>query len=89
MRLAISLYGSRILAVQGRRSGNWRAVPVNLLDHGEARYLVAPHGETEWVRNLRAAGSGELRLGSRRHAFRAIEVEDAEKVPILRPYLER
>ena len=89
MRLGVSLYGSRILAVRGRTSGEWRTVPVNLLDHGGRRYLVAPRGETEWVRNLRASGGGELRLGSRRDAFFATEIGDAEKVPILRAYLER
>lgn len=87
--LGLSLYGSRNLAVRGRRSGEWRIVPVNLLEWDGARYLVAPRGETQWVRNLRAAGGGELRLGSRREAFRAIEIDDAEKPPVLRAYLAR
>jgi len=86
-RLGLSLAGSRVLAVRGRKSGEWRTVPVNLLDHGGARYLVAPRGETEWVRNLRAGGTGELRLGGRREAFRATELGDADKVPVLRAYL--
>jgi hypothetical protein len=64
-------------------------VPVNLLEHDGARYLVAPRGETEWLRNLRARGIGELRLGSRVEEFRAIELGDPEKPPILRVYLER
>jgi deazaflavin-dependent oxidoreductase (nitroreductase family) len=88
-RLGVSLYGSRVLAVRGRRSGEWRTIPVNLLEHAGARYLVAPRGETEWVRNLRASGTGELRLGSRREPFRATEVAGAEKLPVLRAYLER
>lgn len=88
-RLGISLYGSRILAVRGRKSGHWRTVPVNLLEHEGLHYLVAPRGETEWVRNLRTSGTGELRLGSRRDVFRAIELEGAEKLPILRAYLDR
>jgi deazaflavin-dependent oxidoreductase (nitroreductase family) len=88
-RLGISLYGSRILAVPGRKSGTFRTVPVNLLEHEGDRYLVAPRGETEWVRNLRASGAGELRLGSGREEFRAIELRDAEKPPILRAYLAR
>jgi deazaflavin-dependent oxidoreductase (nitroreductase family) len=86
-RLGISLYGSRILAVRGRQSGEWRMVPVNPLTHEGARYLVAPRGETQWVRNLRAAGGGELRLGRRRDAFRATEVADRDKPPLLRAYL--
>src|SRR5258705_710925 len=83
-RLGISIMGSRVLAVRGRKSGQWRTVPVNLLDIDGVRYLVAPRGETEWVRNLRASGTGELRLASRREVFAATELRDAEKVPILR-----
>lgn len=86
-RLGWSLYGSRILAVRGRKSGEWRTVTVNLLEHDGARYLVAPRGETEWVRNLRVHPEGELRVGRRHDRFRAIEVADEDKVPILRAYV--
>lgn len=88
-RIGISLYGSRILAVRGRTSGEWRTVPINLLIQNGARYLVAPRGETQWVRNLRAAGSGELRLGRRCEAFRAEELRDSDKPPVLRAYLRK
>jgi len=88
-RLGISVYGSRILAVRGRKSGEWRTVPVNLLIHEGAQYLVAPRGETQWVRNLRVVGGGELRLGRRREAFRAVELRDGEKPAILRAYLHK
>ena len=87
--LGVSLYGSRNLAVRGRKSGEWRVVPVNLLVCDGERYLVAPRGEAHWVRNLRAARGGELRLGRRSEPFRAVEVSDADKPPILRAYLER
>ena len=87
--IGVSLYGSRNLAVRGRRSGEWRVVPVNLLDWNGGRYLVAPRGETQWVRNLRAAGTGELRLGRAREPFRAVEIGDADKPPVLRAYLAR
>src|SRR3954462_8703898 len=73
-RLGISVWGSRILRVRGRKSGEWRSNPVNLLTVDGHRYLVAPRGTTQWVRNLRAAGGGELALGSRSTPFRAIEV---------------
>ena len=88
-RLGVSVWGSRTLAVRGRASGEWRTVPVNLLEHEGVRYLVAPRGETQWVRNLRVAGGGELRLGARREIFRAHELGDAEKPPVLRAYLRR
>jgi deazaflavin-dependent oxidoreductase (nitroreductase family) len=85
----ISLYGSRILAVRGRVSGEWRTNPVNPLKFEGQRYLVAPRGHTQWVRNLRAAGGGELRLGWRTERFTATELPDADKPPILRAYLKR
>jgi deazaflavin-dependent oxidoreductase (nitroreductase family) len=85
----VSVLGSRVLAVKGRTSGVWRTTPVNLLDHDGTRYLVSARGEGQWVRNLRAAGTGELRVGTRREAFRGRELSDEEKVPVLRAYLKR
>jgi len=85
----ISLYGSRNLAVRGRKSGDWRIVPVNLLEVGGVSFLVAPRGETQWVRNIRVAGGGELRLGRHSQPFRALELPDADKPPVLRAYLAR
>ena len=85
----VSVLGSRVLAVKGRSSGQWRTTPVNLLEHDGRRYLVAPRGETQWVRNLRAVGTGELRLGKRAEPFRGRELADEEKVPVLRAYLKR
>jgi len=62
---------------------------VNLLTYEGRKYLVAPRGLTQWVRNLRVAGGGELLLGSKTESFKAVEIPDAEKVPILRAYLKR
>src|SRR5213075_2084181 len=78
-RLGISVWGSRELRVRGRKSGEWRTTPVNLLTYEGHRYLVAPRGETQWVRNLRAVGTGELRVGRRTESFRATEVTDDDK----------
>jgi deazaflavin-dependent oxidoreductase (nitroreductase family) len=88
-RLGISVWGSRVLAVRGRSSGAWRTVPVNLLVVDGQRYLVAPRGVTQWVRNLRAAGGGELRVGRRVEVFTAEELADDAKPPVLRAYLHR
>ncbi len=88
-RLGVSIYGSRVLAVRGRKSGEWRMVPVNLLAYEGAHYLVSPRGETQWVRNLRASGTGELRVGRRCETFRAVELPDAEKPALLRAYLRK
>src|SRR5436190_5442437 len=88
-RLGISVWGSRILEVRGRKSGEPRRTPVNMLTLDGATYLVAPRGHTQWVRNLRVAGQGDLLLGRGRRHFVASEVPDAEKEPVLRAYLER
>jgi deazaflavin-dependent oxidoreductase (nitroreductase family) len=88
-RLGVSVWGSRVLAVRGRSSGEWRTVPVNLLTLDGERYLVAPRGVTQWVRNLRAAGGGELRVGWRTEAFTAVEIDDDAKPAVLRAYLRR
>ena len=87
-KMGLSMRGSRMLAVRGRKSGEWRTTPVNLLHLNEQRYLVAPRGETQWARNLRAAGGGELRLGSKKEEFRATELRDADKPEIIRAYLK-
>ncbi|MGB0114224.1 MAG: nitroreductase/quinone reductase family protein [Ilumatobacteraceae bacterium] len=88
-RWGVSLYGSRILAVAGRTSGEMRTVPVNPLTIDGQRYLVAPRGVTQWVRNLRVAGRCELRLGRRIEHVEAVEVRDADKPEILRAYLAK
>ena len=88
-RAGLSVHGSRVLAVRGRTSGEMRTTPVNLLTIDGTRYLVAPRGHTQWVRNLRAAGEGELRLGRRAERFRATELGDDDKPPILRAYLRK
>jgi len=81
--------GTRVLEVKGRRSGAWRSTPVKLLELNGLRYLVAMYGNTNWVKNLRASGSGRLRLGDTIIDFRAVELADSEKLPILQAYLKR
>ncbi|MCB1006313.1 MAG: nitroreductase family deazaflavin-dependent oxidoreductase [Acidimicrobiales bacterium] len=88
-RHGISLMGARELLVVGRSSGVVRSNVVNVLELDGRRYLVAPRGVTQWVRNLRAAGCGRLRLGRRTEGFDAVELGDDEKLPVLREYLRR
>ncbi|HEV7471743.1 MAG TPA: nitroreductase family deazaflavin-dependent oxidoreductase [Pseudonocardia sp.] len=88
-RMGLTVAGSRVLAVRGRTSGEWRTVPVNPMTVDGECYLVAPRGHTQWVRNMRAAGGGELRRGRRAEAFTAVELPDADKPPVLREYLRR
>lgn len=88
-RLGVSVWGSRVLEVRGRSTGEYRSVPVNLLTIGDVRYLVAPRGLTQWVRNIRVAGECRLRVGRRVETASVAEVADADKPEILRAYLRR
>lgn len=102
-RMGVSLWGSRVLQVRGRVSGQLRSNPVNVLTLDGQRYLVSPRGQTEWVRNLRVAGTGELVLGRKAETFTAIELtlatangvrttegaSDELLVSVLRSYLRR
>jgi deazaflavin-dependent oxidoreductase (nitroreductase family) len=88
-RVGISVWGSRVLEVTGRKTGEPRRTPVNVLTVDGARYLVAPRGQTQWARNLRATGEGSLLLGRRREPFQADELADADKLEVLREYLRR
>jgi deazaflavin-dependent oxidoreductase (nitroreductase family) len=88
-RSGMSMWGSRVLEVPGRKTGEPRRTPVNPLTFEGQRYLVAPRGHTQWVRNLRVSGSGRLLLGRRAEGFTAVELDDAEKPPLLRAYLRK
>jgi deazaflavin-dependent oxidoreductase (nitroreductase family) len=88
-RIGVSVAGSRVLEVRGRKSGEPRRTPVNPLTLDGVRYLVAPRGHTQWVRNLRARGEGRLLVGRRAEEFSASEIGDEEKPAILRAYLEK
>jgi deazaflavin-dependent oxidoreductase (nitroreductase family) len=88
-RRGVSVAGSRVLEVPGRKTGEPRRTPVNLLSVDGDRYLVAPRGNTQWVRNLRTNGKGRLLVGRRGEPFTATEIPDEEKLPLLRAYLKR
>lgn len=77
-----------VLTVRGRISGKRHTTPVDAIEHGGRRWLVAPYGVTNWVRNARAAGEVELRRGGRIERVRVLEASKHEAVPILRRYLE-
>jgi deazaflavin-dependent oxidoreductase (nitroreductase family) len=88
-KAGISVAGSRVLEVKGRKTGEWRRTPVNLLDFEGDRYLVAPRGNTQWVRNMRAAGGGRLALGRKTEDFKATEIPPEQAAPLLRAYLTK
>ncbi|HEV2127148.1 MAG TPA: nitroreductase family deazaflavin-dependent oxidoreductase [Thermomicrobiales bacterium] len=81
--------GAQVLEARGRKSGKLQTVPVNPIEVGGQRYLVAPRGETQWVRNVRAAGEGTLRVGGRSERIAGREIPDADKPPVLRAYLDK
>lgn len=88
-KLGMPLAGSRVLEVKGRKSGEWRKTPVNPLEFEGGRYLVAPRGNTQWVRNMRASGGGRLVRGRRVEKFTATEVPEEQRPPLLRAYLTK
>ncbi|WP_406379225.1 nitroreductase family deazaflavin-dependent oxidoreductase [Streptomyces sp. NBC_01618] len=89
-RHGVSLQGSVELSVRGRKSGQPQRIPVNPHTHQGAQYLVSARGHSQWVRNMRAAGGGELRVGRRVRTFTAVEIaDDEQKALVVRTYLER
>jgi deazaflavin-dependent oxidoreductase (nitroreductase family) len=87
--LGISIAGTTALRVRGRKSGKPRAVVINLLTVDGVDYLVSPRGNTQWARNVRAAGVVEVGPRWRRQLARVSEVDDAAKPNVLRRYLAR
>ncbi|OBH83754.1 hypothetical protein A5681_20465 [Mycobacterium scrofulaceum] len=87
--MGVSIAGTHALRVRGRKSGKPRAVVVNLLTVDGVDYLVSPRGNTQWARNVRAAGVVEAGPRWRRRRARVSEVADAAKPDLLRRYLDR
>jgi deazaflavin-dependent oxidoreductase (nitroreductase family) len=88
-KVGLPIAGSRVLEVKGRKSGEWRRTPVNPLEFEGSRYLVAPRGHTEWVKNMRVSGGGRLAGHGKVEEFTATEVADEDKPALLRAYLKK
>lgn len=91
-RSGVSIMGSRVLESRGRKTGELRCTPVNLLVIDGREYLVSARGHGQWVRNVRADGGRlTLILGRRRTAYVARELgaDDTRTAPVLRAYLKR
>jgi deazaflavin-dependent oxidoreductase (nitroreductase family) len=86
--LGLGLKHNYLLEVRGRKSGKLYSTPINLLEIAGKRYLVAPRGRTQWVRNAEAAGEVTLRKGSYRQTFRLATIADADRPPLLKAYLD-
>jgi deazaflavin-dependent oxidoreductase (nitroreductase family) len=89
VKIGLGLPHNYLLEVRGRKSGRIYSTPVNLLDFGGKRYLVAPRGYTQWVRNVEASGEATLTKGNRRETFRFRTIPDDAKPDILKAYLDR
>ena len=89
VRLGIGFGHSFVLEVRGRKSGRVFSTPVNLLTHNGKKYLCASRGETQWVRNARAAGEITLVKGSHREVYRVREVPIEQRPELLKAFLDR
>ncbi len=88
--LGLSPQGAQVLEVKGRKSGTPRTVPVNPIMVDGKRYLLAPRGETQWVRNFRAVKFGRLMVGKKVEPVVLVrELDDSEKAPVLKAYLDK
>jgi deazaflavin-dependent oxidoreductase (nitroreductase family) len=84
MRFGLS--GTETVTVPGRRTGRPLRVPVIPVEHAGARYLVSTRGESDWVKNLRAAGGGELARRGHTRRFAADEIVAADRPPVIEAY---
>lgn len=87
LRIGIKIGTMSLLTVRGRKSGQPHTVPVLLVEQGGERWLVAPYGVVQWVRNIRAAGMATLTRGRRSEVICVTELEAKEAAPILKQYL--
>jgi len=88
LAMRLSARGVATLTVAGRRTGDPHKVPVIPIEVDRNRYLVSPYGESDWVRNLRAAGTGELSRNGQTSVFQAVEIPVAERKAIITRYRE-
>jgi deazaflavin-dependent oxidoreductase (nitroreductase family) len=88
LAMRLSARGVATLTVAGRRTGDPHKVPVIPVDVGRSRYLVSPYGESDWVRNLRAAGKAELSRKGATEVFQAVEIPVDERQAIITQYRE-
>ncbi|MGH9762429.1 MAG: nitroreductase family deazaflavin-dependent oxidoreductase [Blastocatellia bacterium] len=87
--LGLGLKHNYLVQVRGRKSGKIYSTPIDLLEMNGKRYLVAPRGRTQWVRNAEAAGEVELKKGRKRERFAIRPIADSDKAELLKAYLDQ
>jgi deazaflavin-dependent oxidoreductase (nitroreductase family) len=87
VRLGLAGRNTYLLTVEGRKSGRHFSTPIMLVVDGDKRWLVAPNGERNWVKNARAAGWVQLSRAGTTDRLAVTEVDAAEAGPVLRKYL--
>jgi deazaflavin-dependent oxidoreductase (nitroreductase family) len=87
--LGLGFSHNYLLQVRGRKSGKLFSTPVDLLELGGKKFLVAPRGRTQWVRNAEAAGEITLKKSSLKRRFRLQALTDERKPEILKAYLDQ
>ena len=88
-RLGVTGPRTHLLTVPGRTTGKLWSTPVSIVRVGDERWLVAPYGDRNWVKNARAAGWVELRRGRHRERLGVEEVPPSDAVAVLREYYRR
>jgi deazaflavin-dependent oxidoreductase (nitroreductase family) len=89
LRAGLKIGTMSLLTVRGRRSGQPHTIPVLLVEQDGERFLVAPYGVVQWVRNIRAAGTATLTRGRRSEAITVIELAAQKAAPVLKQYLAK
>ena len=87
--LGVGLSHNYLLQVRGRKSGRVYSTPVDVLAHSGRRFLVAPRGYTQWVKNAQASGRVTLKKGTHHDEFQLRAVPDRDKPELLKAYLDR
>ncbi|MBV9453174.1 MAG: nitroreductase family deazaflavin-dependent oxidoreductase [Rubrobacter sp.] len=78
-----------LMSVRGRKSGKVHSTPLTLVERNQQRFLVAPYGEVDWVRNVRVAGEVTLSRGRRSETVKVAELNPTDSAPVLRDYLRQ
>ena len=89
LRAGVKMGTTSLLTVRGRKTGQPHTVPVVLVEQHDKRWLVAPYGVVQWVRNIRAAGTATLTRGRRSEEITVTELPEQEAAPVLKQYLSQ